>query len=230
MSKTLSVARKEMWGYFSSPTALIFLGTYLFVSLFTFFWVEKFFSRNIADMRPLFEWMPLLMIFLVSTLTMKMWSEERRSGTVEFLLTLPIKTHELVLGKFLACMGLVSIGLAMTLCLAFSVSLLGPMDWGPVIGAYIASLLLAGAYTSIGLFVSSKTNSQIVSLIVTACICMLMYVVGSEVIVGFFGNQAGQLLKLLGSGARFSSISRGVLDFRDIYYSKINSIWSSYLH
>lgn len=218
MSKILTVAKKELWSYFSSPTAFIFLGTYLLVSLFTFFWVEKFFSRNIADLRPLFEWMPLLLIFLSATLTMRMWSEERRMGTVEFLLTLPVKTYELVIGKFLACLGLVGVALCLTLGLAVSVGLMGPMDWGPAIGAYVASLLLASAYISIGLYISSKNQSQIVSLIATVVLCFVFYVLGSETIVNLLGNKGGELFKLFGSGSRFESISRGVIDIRDIYY------------
>ena len=103
------------------------------ISLFAFFWVEKFFSRNIADLRPLFEWMPVLLIFLCATLTMKMWSEERKMGTVEFLLTLPVKTTDLVVGKFFACIALVGIALTLTLGLAISVGMLGPLDWGPVL-------------------------------------------------------------------------------------------------
>ncbi len=218
MSKILTVAKKELWTYFTSATAYIFLGAYLLVSLFAFFWVEKFFSRNLADLRPLFDWMPVLMIFLVATLTMKSWSEEHRMGTLEFLLTLPVKTHEYALGKFLACLELVAIGLALTFGLAISVGLLGPIDWGPVFGAYFASLLMAAAYISIGLFVSSRSNSQIISLIVTSIVCGSFYLIGSEALVGFFGNKGSEILRLIGSGSRFNSISRGVLDFRDIYY------------
>lgn len=218
MSKILTVTRKELWTYFSSPTAYIFLGTYLLISMFTFFWVEKFFSRNIADLRPLFEWMPLLLIFLIATLTMKMWSEERRMGTIEFLLTLPVKTYDLVLGKFLACLSMVGIALMLTLGLALSVGVLGKVDWGPVFGAYFATLLLASTYIAIGLYVSSKTQNPIVSLIVTALIGTIFYVIGSDKLSGFFGNRSGEILKLLGTGSRFDSISRGVIDFRDIYY------------
>src|SRR3989338_11102854 len=140
-NRILTITKKELWAYFSSPTAFIFLGAYLLASLFTFFWVEKFFSRNLADLRPLFEWMPVLLIFLCSTVTMRMWSEEKKMGTVEFLLTLPIKTHEIVLGKFLACLSIIGVSLLLTLGLAISVSLLGSLDWGPVVGAYLGSLL-----------------------------------------------------------------------------------------
>lgn len=217
-SQILNVSRKELWSFFSSPTAFIFLGSYLAASLFTFFFVEKFFSRNIADLKPLFEWMPILMIFLCSTLTMKMWSEERKMGTVEFLLTLPIKTSELVLGKFLACLAMVAIALTLTLGLAFTASLLGPLDWGPTIGAYFASLLLASAYLSIGLYVSSKTDNQIVSLTVTAAICSLFYLLGSETLLQLAGNTEAEALRFLGSSSHFVAISRGILDVQDIYY------------
>ena len=218
MSKIITVAKKELWSYFSSPTAFIFLLSYLLASLFTFFWVEKFFSRNIADLRPLFEWMPILLIFLISTLTMKMWSEERRMGTVEFLLTLPVKTHELVAGKFLACLTLVAIALVLTFGMPLTVGVLGPVDWGPVFGAYLASLLLASAYLAIGLFVSSRCENQIVSLIVTVLLCGVFYLLGADTIVNLFGNKGGEILRLIGTGSRFEAVSRGLLDFRDIYY------------
>ena len=171
MSSIRHIARKEAEAFFSSLAGLIFIAVFLGVCLFVFFWVETFFARNIADVRPLFEWMPLLLIFLVAALTMRVWSEERRAGTLEILLTAPVRPICLVLGKFTACMGLVGLALALTLPLPITVSLLGPLDWGPVIGGYIATLCLAAAYVAIGLFVSARTDNQLVSLIVTALIC-----------------------------------------------------------
>ena len=212
------VARKELSAYFSSPAAFIFIGVFLAALLFIFFWVDRFFARNIADVRPLFEWMPILLIFLVSAMTMRMWSEERRAGTLEFLLTAPVHTMDLVIGKFLACLGLVGITLALTLPLPITVALLGPLDWGPVAGGYIATLALASAYISIGLFVSSRTDNQIVSLIVTSLICGAFYVAGSDALTSLSGNSGSEILRLLGSGSRFNSIARGVIDLRDIYY------------
>ena len=212
------IARKELSGYFSSPAAFIFIGVFLAALLFIFFWVDRFFARNIADVRPLFEWMPVLLIFLVSAMTMRMWSEERRAGTLEFLLTAPVHTLDLVVGKFLACLGLVGITLALTLPLTITVSILGPLDWGPAIGGYIATLALASAYISIGLFVSSRTDNQIVSLIVSSLICGAFYVAGSDSLTSLFGNSGGEILRLAGSGSRFDSIARGVIDLRDIYY------------
>ncbi|MCB0319344.1 MAG: Gldg family protein [Bdellovibrionales bacterium] len=218
MKKAINIAKRELAGHFSSPVAFLFLGAFLFITLFIFFWVSAFFSRNIADVRPLFQWMPVLLVFLVGALTMRMWSEERRAGTVEFLMTLPVPSFQLVLGKFLACITLVILALSLTLPLPFTVSSLGDLDWGPVFGAYLASIFLAGAYISIGLYVSAKNDNQIVSLIVTVLLCLTLYVIGSSALMPYVGNQGAEILQLLGSGSRFESITRGVLDLRDVYY------------
>ena len=218
MTNMFRIARKEFAGFFSSPMAFIFLGAFLSVTLFVFFWVETFFARNIADVRPLFEWMPLLLIFLVAAVTMRMWSEERRSGTLELLLTVPVKSYHMVLGKFMACLGLVAVALLLTLPLPITVSLLGPLDWGPVFGGYLATVFLAAAYAAIGLFISARSANQIVSLILTAVVCGLFYLLGSDALTGLFGNRASEFLKLLGSGSRFDAITRGVIDLRDLYY------------
>ncbi|MCB0338043.1 MAG: Gldg family protein [Bdellovibrionales bacterium] len=217
-SKIDTVVRKEFSTYFSSPLAFIFLGTYLLVSLFVFFWVARFFSRNIVDVRPLFEHMPLLLVFLVAALTMKMWSEERRMGTLEFLMTMPVKTHHLVLGKFFACLGLVAVAIFLTIGVPITVSFMGDLDFGPVFGAYVGALLLASAYIAIGLYVSSKNESQISSLIITSLLCGIFYLLGSASFGELFGNRGVEIAKLLGSGSRFESISRGVIDIRDLYY------------
>ena len=218
MTTILRIARKEFASFFSSPIAFIFFGAFLAVTLFVFFWVETFFARNIADVRPLFEWMPLLLIFLVAAVTMRMWSEERRSGTLEFLLTVPVKGYQLVFGKFMACLGLVAVALVLTLPLPLTVSQFGPLDWGPVFGGYLASLFLAAAYAAIGLFISARSANQIVSLILTAVVCGIFYLLGSDALTGLFGNRAAEILKLLGTGARFDAITRGVIDLRDLYY------------
>jgi ABC-2 type transport system permease protein len=218
MHEVMRVARKELWGFFASPVAYIFLGAFLAIDLFVFFWVETFFARNIADARPLFDWMPILLIFLVAALTMRLWSEERRAGTLETLMTLPVSPLRLVLGKFLAALGLVAVALALTLPLPITVSILGPMDWGPVVCAYLATLLLAASYIAIGLFVSARTDNPIVSLIGTALLCGVFYLLGSSTLTGLFGHQGADFLELLGSGSRFESITRGVIDVRDLYF------------
>jgi ABC-2 type transport system permease protein len=218
VNQLFRVASKEFATFFSTPIAFIFFGVFLAVTLFVFFWLEAFFARNIADVRPLFEWMPVLLIFLVAAITMRMWSEESRTGTLEFLLTSPVRPVHLVIGKLLACLGLVAVALLMTLPIPMTVAWLGNLDWGPVWGGYLASLFLAAAYIAIGLFVSARSDNQIVSLIVTTVICGALYLLGSDLLTGFFGHRIAEFLGLLGSGSRFESITRGVLDLRDLYY------------
>ena len=221
-----AIARKELRAYFGSPLALIFIGVFLAATLFLFFWAETFFARNIADVRPLFRWMPVLMILLVATLTMRQWSEEQRAGTLEMLLTLPVSTVHLALGKFLAVVILLATALVLTLSIPVTVELLGDLDWGPAIGGYLGVLLLGSAYAAIGLFVSSRTDNQIVSLILTVLIGGLLYLVGTETVTVFVGGGASEILRAIGSGSRFESIERGVIDVRDvIYYGSVASLF-----
>jgi len=218
MKPMFAIAKKELKAYFGSPMAPIFIGAFLLTVFFSFFWVETFFARNIADIRPLFRWMPLLLIFLVSALTMRQWSEEQRMGTMEVLLTLPVRLADLVVGKFLAVLALVGVALVLTGGLPLTVSLLGNLDWGPVVGGYLGGLLMAAAYIAIGLFISSRTDNQIVALILSVLLSGLFYLVGSGNITDFVGSNAGEFLRLLGTGSRFASIERGVIDLRDVVY------------
>ncbi|HYD43406.1 MAG TPA: Gldg family protein [Anaeromyxobacter sp.] len=214
----LLVARKEFRAFFASAAAWLFLAAWLVATLFVFFWVETFFARNLADVRPLFTWLPRLMIFLVAALTMRAWSEERRGGTLETLLTSPVRPASLVLGKFLAVLGLVGVALALTLPIPIVVAQLGRLDWGPVAGGYVAALLLAAAYAAVGLWSSARTDNPIVALIVTTLVCGLLWAVGAPMVTNLFGHPAGGVLALLGTGRRFESILRGVLDLRDLAY------------
>ncbi len=216
MPDLIRVARKELWAFFSSPVAYIFLGAFLAVSLFVFFWVETFFARNIADVRPLFEWMPLLLIFLVAALTMRLWSEERRAGTLETLMTLPASAAARA-RQIPGQSGAGGRGPAADPASAGDRRLLGPLDWGPVVGGYIAALLLAAAYISIGLFVWARTDnhrqphrhgSGVRRLLSARLGCLDRAV----------RQRGGEMLRLLGTGSRFESIARGVIDLRDIYY------------
>jgi ABC-2 type transport system permease protein len=219
---------KELTLFFASPVAYLFLGSFAAVTLFVFFWGETFFARNIADVRPLFEWMPILLVFLTSALTMRMWSEERRSGTLEHVLTQPKGIWRFVLGKFFACMALLIIALVVTLPLPITVSLIGDLDWGPVWSGYLATVLLGAAYLSIGLFVSARSDNQIVSLITAVAVCGAFYLIGSPALTDFFSNTAGEWMRDLGTGARFDAITRGVIDVRDfVYYLSMVAVFLS---
>ena len=222
MNAWRNVAAKELRTYFLSPVALIFIATFLLASLFSFFWVEGFFIRGSADIRPLFEWLPVLLAFLVPALGMRLWAEEEKSGTLELLMTLPLTTWSAVLGKFASGLILVAVALTLTAPVPISVAMLGDLDWGPVAGGYLATLLLAGAYLAITLCISASTSNQLVALVFGAVSCSLLYLVGSDTVAGFFGGQVAELLRGLGAGSRFDSIQRGVLDLRDLaYYAAI---------
>lgn len=212
------VISKELGLFFAGGMGYLFLAAFLGVTLFVFFWGEAFFVRNIADVRPLFEWMPILLLFLCSALTMRMWSEERRTGTLEFVKTLPVSSWEFVLGKFFACCALLALALVLTLPLPVTVANLGDLDWGPVVAGYIAALLLGGAYIAIGLYISARSDSQIVALILSCFVCGAFYLVGSGVLTDLVGAQVADALRSIGTGSRFESITRGVLDFRDLFY------------
>ncbi|HMG24806.1 MAG TPA: Gldg family protein, partial [Kofleriaceae bacterium] len=203
-----TVIKKELRGYFNSAIAVIFLAAFLLAVLAMFFWVEKFFARGLADLRPLFEWMPRLLIILVSALSMRQWADERRAGTLEILLTLPVPRWQLVVGKFLAGMVLIAIALGLTLILPITIARMGNLDLGPVVGGYLATLLLAAAYLAIGMCVSAATDNEIVAFIGTAVVCIVSYALGSF----------GEIGRLFGTGARFDSVARGVLDLRDLAY------------
>jgi len=217
-SVTARVAQKEVLLFFTSPVAWLFLASFAAITLFIFFWVEAFFARNIADIRPLFEWMPVLLVFLSAALTMRMWSEERRTGTLEHVLTQPAGLWPFVLGKFRACFSLLVLALATTLPLPISVALMADLDWGPVAAGYLATCLLGSTYLSAGLYISARTDNPIVSLIGTVALCGLLYLLGSSTFTDFFDNRIGEILRQLGSGARFESITRGVIDVRDLFY------------
>jgi ABC-2 type transport system permease protein len=218
MNQVRALAGRELRSYFNSPIAYVFLLVFAGAALFTFFNVNAFFSRGRADLRGLFDAVPVLMLLLVPALTMRLWAEERKQGTVEVLLTLPVRDRDLVAGKFLASWGLLATGLALTFVLPLTVAWLGDLDWGPVIGGYCGALLLGGAYLAAGQFVSATTENQILAFIMTLVVCFALYGVGTETFVGFFPDRTAAFFRSLGTGSRFDSIARGVIDMRDLVY------------
>jgi ABC-2 type transport system permease protein len=218
MNKVRAVASRELRSYFNSPIAYVFLMVFVGAALFTFFNTQAFFARGQADLRGLFEAIPLLTLLLVPALTMRLWAEESKQGTIETLLTFPVKDAELVAGKFLASWLLLGTALLLTLPLAVSVSLLGNLDWGPVIGGYVGALLLGAAYLAVGQFISAVTENQILAFIVAFVVCLTLYGLGTELLSGMFSDRTASLMRALGTGSRFESIARGVIDLRDLVY------------
>ncbi len=218
MNRTSSIAMRELRAYFNSPIAYVFLLAFGGSSMFAFFYVNAFFARGQADLRGLFSALPLLTLLLVPALTMRLWAEEAKTGTLELLLTLPAKDVELVWGKFLASWALLAVGLVITMPLAITVSALGNLDWGPVFGGYLGALLLGAAYLAVGQFVSAMTENQILAFILALVMCIVLYGLGTEMITGVFPDRTATILRALGTGSRFQSIARGVIDLRDLLY------------
>lgn len=218
MTRIRAVTLRELRAYFNSPIAYVFLLVFAGAALFTFFNVGAFFSRGIADLRPLFDAVPFLMVLLVPALTMRLWAEESKQGTFEVLMTLPAEDYELVAGKFLASWGLLATGLVLTLGLPFTVAAIGNLDWGPVIGGYVGALLLGAGYLAVGQFVSATTENQILAFILSLVICLILYGVGIEGFAGLFPDRTASVLRAVGTGSRFESIARGVIDLRDLSY------------
>jgi len=220
MNRTRSIAGREMSAYFHSPIAYVFLVVFAGAALFTVFNLDAFFARGRADMRGLFEAIPFLTLLLVPALTMRLWAEEEKQGTLEILLTLPAREIELVTGKFLASLALLATGLLLTLPLPLTISLggLGNLDWGPVWGGYVGALLLGSAYLAVGQFVSSMTENQILAFILALVACLALYGVGTEAFTGLFSDRTAAVLRSLGTGSRFESVARGVIDLRDLLY------------
>lgn len=216
MHTILAVTRKELRAYFNSTIAYVFLIVFAGAGLARFF--HQVWVIDQATLRPLLEVLPLLLLVLVPALTMRLWSEERKLGTLEVLLTMPVRGGEVVLGKFLASLILLAIGLMLTFGAPVTMAMLGPLDWGPVIGGYLAALLVGAAYLAIGLMVSSLTENQILAFLGALLICFALWIVGEEVFLKLWPQNVAAVLERIGTGARFESVARGVVDLRDMAY------------
>lgn len=178
MSKTLVVFRRELAGYFATPVAYVFIVIFLFLNGIFTFYLGDFYERGQADLQPFFTWHPWLYLFLVPALGMRLWAEERRSGTIELLMTLPISVGQAVLGKFLAAWAFTAIGLVLTFPVWITVNYLGDPDNGVVLAGYFGSLMLAGASLAIAACLSALTRNQVIAFVVAVSVCFLFTVAG----------------------------------------------------
>jgi ABC-2 type transport system permease protein len=211
------VMRKELGALFSSPVAYLFLVAFLVGSAVNLVFFQRFFEVGQATLRSFFEWMPWVFLLLVPPLTMRIWSEERREGTIELLLTLPIDPSSVLLGKFLAAWSFLTIALILTLPLPLIVAQIGALDLGPVIGGYLGSVLLGGAFIAIGMCVSALAKNQILSFLLSAVTCLLFLVIGTETIMA--GNDVMLFIgRTFGFGPHFDAIARGLLETKDLIY------------
>lgn len=228
MKQLLTITRKELKGAFYSPAAWLFILLFLLINLFSFFFIENFFVRGIADLRPFFRQMPLLLIFLAAAFTMRLWAEESQRGTLELLQTLPVSPAKLVTGKFLAGLALLGVAIICTLPLPFWVGSLGDLDWGPVWGGYLALFFLGGTYLALGLLLSATTSSQLVALLLTVTAGLGLLLIGKIPDYCTLPGWLDAICLALGTGSRFNSMLRGLLDGRDLlYYISLTAIFLS---
>ena len=216
MTNITAIFKKEFRSYFNSPIAYIFITFFLGISAWLFF--RSFFFANQAEMRGFFGLMPWIFLFFIPAVTMKLWAEEKKLGTVEILMTLPIQDYEVVIGKFLASLALLIVTVLLSLVLPLSVMYLGDPDGGALITGYLGLLLMGAAYISIGLFTSTLTENQIIAFIFGITVCFVLLIIGEDIVLFNAPNWLYPIFSYLGLGAHYSSILRGVLDSRDIIY------------
>ena len=205
---------KEFTSYFLSPIAYIVISIFLLVTGWFFF--TTFFLYNQANLRNFFALLPLVFSFVIPAITMRLFSEEINTGSYEVLLTMPITFLDAVLGKFLAGVAFVASALIPTLAYPITVSFLGQLDWGPVIGGYLGAILLGGGFSAIGLFASSLTRNQITAFIIGMAICFTLTLI--DKMLFFLPRSMLGVLEYLGSDFHFQNISKGIIDSRDILY------------
>jgi ABC-2 type transport system permease protein len=215
MRNTMAIARREFASYVNSPIPYILVTAYIATAGYMFF-RHLFLPNAQADMRPFFENMPLLFCLLVPFVTMRLVAEERKEGTLELLLTMPVTDWQLVIGKFLAAIGLMAVLLLLTVAFPITVAALGPLDKGVVVANYLGALLMAGAFVAIGIMASSFTRNQIVAALVAFFIGFGLFLLGA--LVGVLPKSLTAIAAGLSISAHFMNIARGVIDTRDVLY------------
>ena len=216
------IAGRELRSYFATPLAYVFIVIFLaMMGVFTFY-LGGFYERGQADLTPFFSFHPWLYLFLVPAIAMRLWAEERKSGSIELLMTLPVTMGEAVLGKFLAAWLFIAVALALTFPIWITVNFLGDPDNGVIIAAYLGSLLMAGGFLAIGACISAANRNQVVAFIVTVVICFLFMLAGFPLVLNFFSGWVPaavlDAISALSFLTHFNSLSKGVLDIRDVLY------------
>jgi ABC-2 type transport system permease protein len=222
MGPTLSIMKRELGSYFNTPIGYVII--VFFLGLSTWLFLDPFFSQGVAEMRGYFGNLPFLFLFFIPAISMRLWSEERKLGTMELLMTMPMKNWNAVVGKYLAGMVFIIVMLALTFPIPAALAYLGDPDMGPIIGGYLGSLVLASIYLSIGAFASSLTSDQIVAFVVGLCASLILFTLGSPLTFNFIREdlnlpRVAEVVRSFGIEYHFESISRGVIDTRDVIYA-----------
>lgn len=217
-----TIARRELSGYFASPVAFVFIVIFLLLSGFFTFMISRFFERGEANLDGFFLWHPWLYLFLVPAVGMRMWSEERRLGTLELLFTMPVTPWQAIVGKFLASWAVLGVALLLTFPIVLTVNYLGNPDNGVIFGGYVGSMLLAGAYLSISAMTSATTRNQVVSFIVAVVLSLFLILAGWPPVTDLLTQWAPawfvDVIASFSVMTHFEAIQKGVIDSRDALY------------
>ena len=222
MSGVWAVFKREFASYFATPLAYVFIVIFLFtMGAFTLY-IGEFYEHNIADLTVFFSYQPWLYLFFIPAIGMRLWAEERRTGTLELLLTLPVPLWATVVGKFLAAWAFTAVALALTFPIWITVNYLGHPDNGVILASYVGSLLMAGGYLAIAACISATTNNQVIAFVVSVVVCFLFTISGAPLVIDFFQSWAPiSLIEAISSFSfltHFSAIQQGVIDLRDIIF------------
>ena len=225
-----AIFRRELKAYFESPVAYVFTVVFLLLTGFLTFSVARFYERGVADLTPFFFWHPWVYLLLVPAATMSLWAEERRSGTVELLLTMPITMFEAIIGKFLAAWLFCGVALVATMPLWVTVNVLGVPDNGVVFASYLASFLMAGAFLAIGSAISAVTSNQVVAFVVSAAVCFVITVSSLDMVLDAFRGWAPDLIidsiSSISFLNHFMGITRGVIALGDVvFFASMIGLW-----
>src|SRR3954463_13709876 len=222
MRNVLTIFRRELAAYFATPLAYVFIVIFLVLAGVLAVFVGNFFDRGQADLQPFFTFHPWLYLVLIPALSMRLWAEERRSGTIELFLTLPVRLSEAVLGKLLAAWVFAGIALALTFPFWVTVNFLGDPDNGVIFASYLGSWLMAGAILAIGAAVSAATKGRVIAFVVSAALVFILIAAGPPAVLGLLQDWAPERLIAAVAGAsifaHFTAITRGVIDLRDLVY------------
>lgn len=230
MNNIVAIFKRELRAYFATPVAFVFIVIFLFLTGIFTFYIGGFYESNQADLEPFFRFHPWLYLFLIPAISMRLWSEERKTGTIELLMTLPVSLSEAVTGKFLAAWCFTAIALALTFPIWITVNYLGKPDNTVIFVSYIGSLLMAGGFLAIGSCISALTKNQVIAFVISVVICFLFILSGFPVVLDFFSGWAPQsILDAISSFSflsHFDSIMKGVIDIRDlVYFASLICLW-----
>ena len=209
-----TIFKRELNSYFNSATAYVFI--VVFLAILSWFYVNNTFLIGVASLRPMFEVIPLIFLFIIPAITMRLLSEEKRSGTIELITTKPVADYEIIFAKFFAAWALIAVAVLPTVLYWVSIASIGDLDNGPVIGGYIGIMLMAAVYISIGLFASSLTDNQVVAFIIGFLI-MLVFFLFDKILI-YLPLWAVTTVEYIGVDYHFASIAKGVIDTRNLIY------------